>query len=186
MNSISILLLFLYTTIIVSLIWARFKVFKIESNTRRLYVYLYDPAAIAQILATYYYYLSGTARISLAVGIVTATGYALSLTLFWYSIYTARRLDFAFSIKVKTLLTSGPYKIVRHPFYASYVLAWASSTVLFNSITLWITLTYLVAYYYFAAQSEEKAILTSSYSREYANYCQQVGMFFPRIFKWKR
>lgn len=56
---------------------------------------------------------------------------------------------------------------------------------MFNSSILWITLTYMMVYYYLAAKSEEEAILLGDFSDEYRQYCQNIGMFLPRITKWK-
>ena len=94
---------------------------------------------------------------------------------------TAKTLDFAFSNEVGSIVTTGPFKIVRHPFYTSYMLAWFASSFLFNSLLLWITLLYLVAFYYLSAKKEEGVILKSVYSKEYENYVRNVGMFLPRI-----
>lgn len=109
----------------------------------------------------------------------------MSLSIFWWAVNTAKGLDFAFSAHIEKLLTVGPYAIVRHPFYLSYTIGWMTSSFLFNNSILWITLGYMMAYYYLAAKSEEEAILASEYSEEYRLYSQNTGMFLPRIKKWK-
>jgi protein-S-isoprenylcysteine O-methyltransferase Ste14 len=173
-----------YTTIVVSLIWARFRFFNISSHDSRISSRLYDPAVAIQILVTYYHllYSPRDTIIPSSVGLVL---YAASLLIFWWAISTARNLDFAFSKTVGKIITKGPYGLVRHPFYLSYVLAWGASTLLFPSILLWITLLYLVAFYVMSARAEEKVILESEYSEEYAKYKQKIGMFLPRVTRWK-
>lgn len=178
--------LILYTTIVVSLVWARFRFFRISATSQKLYVYLYDSAAALQITATYYLYINTSIAwnsVNISIGLL---GYSIGLGLFWWSISTARKLDFAFTPRIDSLITKGPYAFIRHPFYSSYALTWLTSTFLFNNSILWITLGYMMAYYYLAAKSEEGAILTGEHSHEYRLYSQNAGMFLPRIKKWKK
>ena len=109
----------------------------------------------------------------------------LSLVIFWWSIVTAKSLDFAFSSHVGNIVTSGPFGLFRHPFYVSYMVAWFSSTFLFNSLILWITFVYLVAFYVLSARKEERTIMLSEQAEKYQLYKRNVGMFLPRIKKWK-
>src|SRR5689334_9556331 len=55
--------------------------------------------------------------------------YGLSVALFWWSIATNknRPLSAAFSPDIPAhLVDRGPYRFVRHPFYASYLLTWCA------------------------------------------------------------
>lgn len=184
MNIITYLAFATYIAIILSLIWARLRFFSTQSVQLTIWVRLYDPMVGAQILTTLYKF-SVAAESTVLVYSALLVALLSSLSLFWWAIVTARKLDFAFSKKVGNLLTSGPYAIVRHPFYVSYILTWASTTILFNSVFLWFTLLYLVTFYFMSARDEEKVILSSEHSKEYFEYRQRVGMFLPRIKKWK-
>lgn len=186
MITLNQIIIILYTTIVVSLIWARFRFFTISATSKKLYVYLYDSAAGLQIAATYYLYVNASTEWNSVNIIIGLLGYSVGLGLFWWSISTAKKLDFAFTPRGDSLITKGPYAFVRHPFYSSYALTWITSTFLFNNPMLWITLSYMMAYYYLAAKSEEGAILTGEYSHEYRLYSQTAGMFLPRIKKWKK
>jgi protein-S-isoprenylcysteine O-methyltransferase Ste14 len=168
----------------ISLIWARLRFFSTQATEITNWVRLYDPIVGIQILTTLYsfYY---TPDIPILASSLWLAALLLSISLFWWAISTARKLDFAFSKNVGDLLTSGPYAVVRHPFYASYILLWASTTILFNSVFLWFTLLYLVTFYFMSARDEEKVIMSSEHSKEYFEYRQRVGMFLPRIRKWK-
>lgn len=170
----------LYIAIVLSLLWARFRFFKMTSGTPRLSAIVYDATVATQIITTLVLMLT-TSGNSLPLVAASIVLYALSLILFWWSIFTAKKLDFAFSNEVGSIVTTGPFRIVRHPFYSSYVLAWLGSTFLFNSLILWITLAYLIAFYFLSARKEEGVILKSVYSKEYKKYIQDVGMFLPRI-----
>jgi len=184
MNIITYLAFATYIAIILSLIWARLRFFSTQATRITTWVRLYDPMVGIQILATLYLFYNAP-KITMLAASVWLTTLLVSLSLFWWTILTARSLDFAFSKNVGNLLISGPYAIVRHPFYVSYIFVWFSTTVLFNSVFLWITLFYLVTFYFMSASDEEKVILSSEHSEEYFEYRQRVGMFIPRIMKWK-
>jgi len=170
----------LYVCIVLSLIWGRFRFFKMTSGTPRLSALLYDATVATQIVTTLLLMFTDSGKI-LPLVAASIFLYGISLGLFWWAIFTAKTLDFAFSNEVGSIVTTGPFKIIRHPFYASYMLAWLTSTLLFNSLILWITLLYLVAFYFLSARKEEAVILKSVYSNEYKNYVENVGMFLPRI-----
>jgi len=185
MITLNVFIGILYTTIIVSLIWARFRFFKIGPTTPKGIARLYDPAVLIQIVVTYSQLYSMELKLT-AVTIAVSIFFSISLALFWWTIFTSRKIGFALSEEIERLIVTGPYALVRHPFYSSYCLIWIGSCLLFNSILLWITLIYLIAFYYEAAIGEENIILKSEYSREYEAYQKRVGMFLPRIQKWKK
>lgn len=174
----------IYTTIIVIWVWARFRFFKIESDKSRLSSLFYDPIVSVQIVVTYLGFYSEPI-LHIHSFAMTLSLYIVGMAIFLLSIREAKSLNFAFSDRTSELITSGTYRLVRHPLYVSYFLVWLSNTILFNSILLWITLLYLAFFYYFSAKTEELIILRSSHSREYEEYRRNVGMFLPRIKGWK-
>lgn len=170
----------LFSSIVASLIWARLRFFKMTSGTPRLSAIVYDATVATQIIATFVFMFTSSGNF-LPLLAATIFLYGFSLLLFWWAIFTARNLDFAFSDKVGNIVTTGPFRFVRHPFYSSYILVWVGSTLLFNSLILWITLMYLMAFYFLSARKEERVILLSEHSSKYEKYIQNVGMFLPRI-----
>ena len=184
MNIITYLSFATYIAIILSLIWARLRFFDTQTTKSTIWVRFYDPIVAIQIIASFYEFYNTSRESLLATSIYLAV-LLTSLSLFWWAVISAKKLNFAFSKNVGELLTSGPYGIVRHPFYTSYIMIWASTTILFNSVFLWFTLFYLVTFYFLSARDEEKVILSSEHSEEYSEYRQRVGMFLPRITKWK-
>lgn len=184
MNIITYLAFATYIAIIFSLIWARLRFFNTQGMQVTAWVRLYDPMVGVQILTTFYKFYSAPDS-AIASSWAWLAALLVSISLFWWTILPARKLDFAFSKNVGELLTTGPYALVRHPFYTSYILLWASTTILFNSVFLWLTLLYLVTFYFMSARDEEKVILNSEHSKEYFEYRNRVGMFLPRITKWK-
>ena len=64
-----------------------------------------------------------------ALGLV---GFAVSITLFWWTVSTTRphRLAVAYTNAVPDIIyVEGPYARVRHPFYLSYILFWFATAV---------------------------------------------------------
>ena len=68
MKFLAVMHMMTYTTIIVSLIWARFRFFKIRSKITSRIVTFYDPATAVNIIATYYAFFSGPRALSLFNG----------------------------------------------------------------------------------------------------------------------
>ncbi len=185
MNPLNLFLILAYTTIIVSLIWARFRFFEISQSTPTFVAKFYDPAVFLQFLFTSHGLLtleeSPESRI-----FATAILYSIALFLFWWAVFTTKRMGFALTSKIERVFTTGPFAWIRHPFYTSYSCIWIGSSLLFNSWILWITLMYLLVFYYQVATREEKIIIEGEHSRAYLEYRQHVGMFFPRIIGWKQ
>jgi protein-S-isoprenylcysteine O-methyltransferase Ste14 len=177
--------LFLYLLIVISLIWGRIFFFRMSSGTPGLLAFSYDIAVAVQMVMTVYNFYNVT-DVTKLMSVLTPILYLLSLVIFWSSIVTAKSLDFAFSNKVGDIVTTGPFAIFRHPFYVSYLIAWWASTILFNSLAMWLTAFYLTAFYVISAKKEEKTILGSEQSVQYRVYQQKTGMFFPRITRWKQ
>jgi protein-S-isoprenylcysteine O-methyltransferase Ste14 len=176
---------FLYLLIVLSLIWGRLFFFKVTGGTPKILAYSYDLAVACQMLMTVYGFIYVT-DITKPYAFFIPILYLVSLVIFWMSIVEAKSLDFAFSSKVGTIVTTGPFGIFRHPFYVSYLIAWWASTVFFSSLAMWITAIYLTAFYVISARKEEKTILCSAQSEQYKIYQKNVGMFLPRIIRWKR
>lgn len=175
----------LYVAIVLSLIWGRLRFFRVQGATPLWLALSYDLAVAIQILVTVYGFVFVTQFTFF--GLASAVGlYILALGLFWWSVRTAKGLDFAFSDSVGSIVTNGPYALVRHPFYVSYMAAWLGSAILFSSPILWITLLYLGAFYYLSARREEGVILRSSQAGQYLHYSRNVGMFLPRMKPWKK
>ena len=172
----------LFSFIVLSLIWARLRFFRMNAGTPRLGALVYDATVATQIIATLTYMATSSGNF-LPLLPATICLYVLSLGLFWWAIFTARSLDFAFSDHVGNIVTTGPFRFLRHPFYTSYMLVWIGNTLLFDSVILWITLAYLMAFYFLSARKEEKIILQGKQAEIYKKYSQHVGMFLPRMKK---
>ncbi|MFK7865252.1 MAG: isoprenylcysteine carboxylmethyltransferase family protein, partial [Pseudohongiellaceae bacterium] len=67
------------------------------------------------------------------------------------------------------------------PFYLSYIIVWATNSVLFNTIFLWVSLIILLGVYLYSAREEERAFVASDFAAEYLTYKARVGMLVPKL-----
>jgi protein-S-isoprenylcysteine O-methyltransferase Ste14/uncharacterized membrane protein YdjX (TVP38/TMEM64 family) len=80
------------------------------------------------------------------------------------------------------LVTTGPYRLVRHPIYLGLVLLAAGVALAFgNWPALVIVLSGIVPTFAWRAHAEE-ALLSQTFGESYALYRKQVGMITPRLF----
>ena len=79
-----------------------------------------------------------------------------------------------------TLITHGPYRWVRHPFYLAFAIAVIANTLITANAYLAITGTaaFLVIV---ARTSIEEQKLIERFGRDYRDYMRRTGRFFPRI-----
>ena len=94
-----------------------------------------------------------------------------------------KKLSLAFDEepKVDGIITTGPWRYIRHPFYLSYILFWlacAIGTTHFTSIVVLATLLFIYGY---SARREETILKQSPYGDEYLQYRENVGFFLPKL-----
>jgi protein-S-isoprenylcysteine O-methyltransferase Ste14 len=110
--------------------------------------------------------------------------FVLSLTLFLRCALLTRRrkLTLAFSRDTPTfVLTVGPYRWVRHPFYSSYLLAYLAGVVVSGHLAALTVLLGMVGIYTFAASAEERKFEESALKEEYRSYAHRAGRFLPKL-----
>lgn len=110
--------------------------------------------------------------------------YVAALTLFWSAVGACGRhtLTAIFSTDVPSRhVTGGPYRVVRHPFYASYVLFWLAGWIGTGEwSTLGVALS-MTAIYVRAAVLEEKKFAASPFAASYARHTASSGFLWPRL-----
>ncbi len=91
-----------------------------------------------------------------------------------------RRLSLAFSgDQPAHLVTSGPYRWVRHPFYSAYLLYWCAGVVAAKEPWLIPTVGLMAGAFFLAARGEEAKFAATDLAADYARYQRRVGMFLP-------
>ena len=125
-------------------------------------------------------------HVALARFSVAAAMYVLAIGLFWWAVRVnrARSLAACFSSTGTLYLTTcGPYRLVRHPFYCSYLLTWLSGMIATQDWTLLPTVMVMFAIYVTAALREEKEYERGPLAAEYRLYSSRIGQFFPKVWK---
>ncbi len=79
-----------------------------------------------------------------------------------------------------TLVTTGPYRWVRHPFYVAFMLAVTADSIVtanwFLALTRFVTSVLIVI----RTRTEEQK-LVERFGVEYRDYMERTGRFFPRL-----
>ena len=82
--------------------------------------------------------------------------------------------------KDHTLVTSGPYRFVRHPFYVASTLAIAANALATANWFIGLTGGFVVVLLAIRTATEE-AQLTRRFGDDYVTYLKRTGRFLPRI-----
>jgi protein-S-isoprenylcysteine O-methyltransferase Ste14 len=110
-------------------------------------------------------------------------GFVFSIILFWWTVVTTRgrRLHLAYTnTDPNFLCTSGPYALVRHPFYLSYILFWIGTGLVARGWQ-WMSALTLTLWYVRIARGEEIRFQSSPLSTTYRAYQARTGMMLPRL-----
>jgi protein-S-isoprenylcysteine O-methyltransferase Ste14 len=111
-----------------------------------------------------------------AIGaVVFASGIALAI---WARVYLGKNWGLPMTEKAEPeLVTSGPYRFVRHPIYSGLLVALLGTALVTNLIGL-IIVAVLGGYFYYSASVEEKN-LTVAFPTTYPAYRARTKMLIP-------
>ena len=110
-----------------------------------------------------------------------ALGVIAGLLLTWtYRSLGKNLTDTVVTRKEHTLVTTGPYRWVRHPFYSSLALAVLANSVVAANAFLSVTGGLLFMLLVIRTQKEEENLL-ARFGEEYEKYMRQTGRFLPRM-----
>jgi len=111
--------------------------------------------------------------------------YSLAMSVFLSAIESAKRtrLQRAFVDEPlpDRLITDGPYRFVRHPFYVGYILGAVAAPVAVASLGLTLIAAAMIALTLAAAFREERVWLRSPRGQGYREYQARTGMLVPFI-----
>jgi protein-S-isoprenylcysteine O-methyltransferase Ste14 len=112
--------------------------------------------------------------------------YAVSLALFLSAIEAAKRAPmtrtFVYEPRCDRILTSGPYRVVRHPIYLSYSLAWLAAPVAMHSLALLLTAVFMIVCYVISAAEEERRLAAGPMAAEYAKHRVSTWRLIPFVY----
>lgn len=112
--------------------------------------------------------------------------YVAATMLFLSSIEAARRVPLARTLVVdpppKSLITTGPFAVIRHPFYVAYSLAWLAAPVATHGPVITLLALGAIAVYVIAARREERQ-LEDRFGEAFRNYKLGTGYVVPPVFR---
>jgi protein-S-isoprenylcysteine O-methyltransferase Ste14 len=73
----------------------------------------------------------------------------------------------------------GPYRLIRHPFYLSYIMAFAGVAVAFPSPLVSGVCLMNIGLFVYMAFDDEKTLLAGALRTEYGAYRMRIAMFVP-------
>lgn len=96
----------------------------------------------------------------------------------WARVYLGRNWGMPMSLREgHELVTSGPYRYVRHPIYSGFVLAMVG-TIMTGDIYWLVVLPITLIYFIYSGLSEEKT-MTEQFPNEYPEYKKHTKMLIP-------
>ena len=119
-------------------------------------------------------------------GVSGAALYLCALGLFWWAINTSLRkpLSAAFSPDLPAhLVSEGPYRMIRHPLYCSYLMCWLAGWMTTGRLWLAPTIVVMLVIYLLAAAEEEDKFTRSPLAAAYQQYRARTGLFLPNPLK---
>ena len=121
----------------------------------------------------------GLAVHSVILGAIGAVLFACGIALaVWARLYLGRNWGAPMTQRAEPeLVTSGPYRFVRHPIYTGLLTA-LLGTALVNSLFGLIVVAVLVGYFYYSGTVEERN-LTATFPKAYPEYRSRTKMLIP-------
>jgi protein-S-isoprenylcysteine O-methyltransferase Ste14 len=110
--------------------------------------------------------------------------YVAATLLFLSALEAARRVPmprtFVDDPLPKALVTSGPFAVIRHPFYLAYSLAWLAAPVATHGPLVTLFALLVIGGYVVAARREERQ-LEDRFGEAYRTYKLGTGMLLPSV-----
>jgi len=150
---------------------------------------LLRPVAFLLMLALFAFYLieplgSEWLHISLPCQL-RLIGVLLSVVGILMLVFTHRALGIYWSTTLQfkenhTLLTTGPYGLIRHPMYTSLFIIFIGLAFVSSFWPLWI-LTLIMTIFFIRIVKREEDMMIEEFGDEYLSYIERTGCYFPRL-----
>jgi protein-S-isoprenylcysteine O-methyltransferase Ste14 len=115
--------------------------------------------------------------------------YLAAASLFLSSVEAARRVPLARAMVddplPSSLVTTGPFALVRHPIYISYTMAWLAAPIATHGPVAALFSLVAIAIYVIAARREEQ-LLEERFGEAYRRYRMATGCLLPRLLRRPR
>ena len=139
------------------------------------------------LAATFLYIVQSDAAVWMTVSLpisLRASGIATGMVSLAILVWVQRALgkNFSTTIMVKrnhSLVRHGPYRIVRHPMYATYCLLFFSSFLVSGNWVIGVTSIAIIGILMTVRLRKEEALLFERFGEEYAVYERKTPRFLP-------
>jgi protein-S-isoprenylcysteine O-methyltransferase Ste14 len=123
-------------------------------------------------------YIVSANPVLIATGVILCVlGLALAV---WARVYLGRNWGMPMSLKEgPELVTSGPYRFVRHPIYSGILLALAGSTLAAGSV--WLILFVVFGAYFIYSARVEEGLMMHEFPDAYAAYKKRTKVIVPFV-----
>ena len=101
------------------------------------------------------------------------------LLLYWGHKTIGNQWPVAKDMKNYRMVTTGPYKYIRHPIYLSFFLFTVGKSLVFENLLLLIIIPSLIMLYMHALMEEQK--LAKKFGKSYLDYMGRTGRFVPYL-----
>jgi len=169
------LVLSLWVSALGSFSWGVFRFFDTPSGCRRRTA---GVAMIGGVAAAWDGLVVAMSVTPVGFQLAGAVFFVVSLVLFWWAVRACESQPltaiFQDDLPVR-LVRRGPYRVIRHPFYASYIIFWFGSAVTSLSIVALAAVIVMFCVYRLAIHCEERKFSASELAAEYAEYRREVG-----------
>ncbi len=110
--------------------------------------------------------------------------YAAGLALFWSAVRVSHHklaVCGQTTAPPSSLITKGPYRFIRHPFYTSYNLVWIAGFVATGWPPSLLPIFIMPIIYEWCARQEERLFAAGPLAMDYLAYRRQTGRYLPGL-----
>lgn len=140
--------------------------------------------SIASVVMSYLGYLPLLVKVQSWMAALAVAGSTASIALIAFTLGT-HRIPIALwhqeNDAPQHIVTWGAYSRIRHPFYASFLVAFVSACLFSPQVLTLLCLVYGAVVLNLTAAREEKRLLHSEFGSEYGNYIKRTGRFLPPL-----
>jgi len=100
----------------------------------------------------------------------------------WYLARGGMKAVFGTARENPEVISTGVFRIVRHPIYTGAILFYLGASLITMSIASAAFLLVIITFYITISRYEER-ILTEAFGNDYLEYKNKTGMLFPKLVK---
>ena len=99
----------------------------------------------------------------------------------WYLARGGMKAVFGTVREHPEVISTGVFRIVRHPIYTGAILFYLGTSLITLSIASAVLCLFIIGFYIVISKYEE-SILTEAFGNDYLEYKKKTGMLFPKLF----